>query len=258
MPNYTKLFNSIVTSTIWTEDDKTRIVWITMLAISDQNGEVHASIPGLARIAGVSVADTETALGKFLSPDSYSRTPDNEGRRIAVIDGGWELLNHAKYRRMASKAEEKEANAARQRRFRARNATVTESNASVTVGNAQVTDQRDIAEADTETDTKTDLPPNPLKGESRKRRARSATDPISWNPQDRWTGITENDRADWRAAFPACDIDRQLASMTAWLLANPSKAKKSNWRKFIASWLTRSQDKGGDIGSNKPRASGCL
>ena len=91
MPNYTKLFNSIITSTIWNEDDKTRIVWITMLALADQNGEVQGSIPGLARLAGVSIEDAEIAINKFLSPDSYSRTPDNEGRRICIVA----VLNYA-------------------------------------------------------------------------------------------------------------------------------------------------------------------
>lgn len=152
MPNYTKLFNSIVTSTIWTEDDKTRILWITMLAMADQHGEVHASIPGLARIAGISTQDAESAIGKFLSPDPYSRTPDNEGRRIAPIDGGWELLNHAKYRRMASKEDSKEATAQRVRRHRERNATVT-------VCNAIVADQRDIAEAEADTKAEAKTPP---------------------------------------------------------------------------------------------------
>jgi len=150
MPNYTKLFNSIVTSTIWTEDDKTRIIWITMLALANQNGEIQASIPGLARLAGISIPDVETALGKFTSPDAYSRTPDNEGRRIAVIEGGWELLNHAKYRRMASLADQKDANAKRQQRHRARNASVTPRNASVTV-------ETDIAEAEAEAEANTEV-----------------------------------------------------------------------------------------------------
>jgi hypothetical protein len=154
MPNYTKLFNSIVTSTIWTEDDKTRIVWITMLAIADQNGEVQASIPGLARLAAVSISDAEIAISKFLGPDPYSRTPENDGRRIAKIDGGWELLNHAKYRRMASLAEAKEANSERQRRHRERNASVTHRNASVTHSNASVTPQTDKAEAEAEAEAK--------------------------------------------------------------------------------------------------------
>ena len=156
MPNYTKLFNSIVTSTIWTEDDKTRIVWITMLAMSDQNGEVHASVPGLARVAGVTLADCELAVGKLLGPDLYSRTPDNEGRRIAPIDGGWELLNHRKYRAMASREDEKKANADRQKRFRDRNATVTDRNATVTPHNRQVTETLHIADTDTDTDSKAD------------------------------------------------------------------------------------------------------
>ena len=95
---FTKLFSSIVTSTIWEETNPTRIVWITMLAMADREGEVASSIPGLARTANVSLQDCETALRAFLGPDPYSRTKDFEGRRIEVIDGGWKLLNHAKYR----------------------------------------------------------------------------------------------------------------------------------------------------------------
>ena len=159
MKTYTKLFSSIVTSTIWMEDDQTRIVWITMLAIADKNGEIHASIPGLARIAAVPVEGVERAIRKFLGPDPHSRTKDDDGRRIEPIDGGWILLNHAKYRRMASKDERAEANAVRQKRFRNRiksNASVTHSNASVTHDRdpaGSVTQERDIADTDTDTDT---------------------------------------------------------------------------------------------------------
>ena len=151
MPNYTKLFNSIVTSTIWTEDDKTRIIWITMLALADQNGEVHASIPGLARVAGVSVESTQRALESFLGPDEFSRTKDFDGRRIVEIDGGWELLNHAKYRLMASKEDAKESNAKRQQRHRERE---KKRNATVTPRNATVTEGRDIVEADAYSESK--------------------------------------------------------------------------------------------------------
>lgn len=150
VPNYTKLFSTIVTSTIWQEPDRTRIVWITMLALSDKNGEIHASIPGLARIAGVPTADCETAINAFLSPDTYSRTPEHEGRRIAKIDGGWELLNFQKYRLLASTADTLAKNATRQKRFRDRNGKVTDSNASVTPSNGDVTPNTLKAEADTE------------------------------------------------------------------------------------------------------------
>jgi len=105
---FTKLFNTIVTSTIWQEDDKTRIVWITMLAISDPYGIVSASIPGLASVSNVSVDATRTAVKNLLSPDPDSRTRDFEGRRIEEIDGGWRILNYVKYRKMLSEAERAE------------------------------------------------------------------------------------------------------------------------------------------------------
>ena len=155
MHSYTKLFSSIITSTIWMEDDKTRILWITLLAMADQHGEVYSSIPGLARVAGMSVGEAVAALEKLLGPDEYSRTPDYEGRRIAPIEGGWELLNHAKYRLLASRDDAKSANAARVRRHRSRqdvtpcNANVTPCNAKPLQCNGDVTDVMHIAKADT-------------------------------------------------------------------------------------------------------------
>jgi hypothetical protein len=95
---FTKLFSSITESTIWVAPDAHRLCWITMLAMADSRGRVFGSIPGLANRARVSVDDTRGAIEAFLGPDLDSRTKDNEGRRLEVIDGGWRLLNHAKYR----------------------------------------------------------------------------------------------------------------------------------------------------------------
>jgi len=79
-----------------------------------------------------------------------------------------------------------------------------------------------------------------------KRRKRSQPhDAVRWDVSSGWQGITPVDREQWAQAFPACELDQELAKATAWLLANPTKAKKSNWRRFLVSWLTRSQDKGG-------------
>lgn len=96
--SFTKLSSGILASTVWQEPNSTRIVWITMLALADRNGRVFASIPGLAHLARVSITEAEAALATFCAPDSYSRTPDNEGRRIEPVNGGWRLLNHGAYR----------------------------------------------------------------------------------------------------------------------------------------------------------------
>lgn len=79
-----------------------------------------------------------------------------------------------------------------------------------------------------------------------KRRKRSQhPDAVRWDADAGWTGITDADRQEWAAAFPACVLATELAKATAWLRANPQRAHKSNWRRFIVSWLTRCQDRGG-------------
>lgn len=95
---FTKLFSSITESTVWCEPDRTRLVWICMLAMADAQGRVWGSIPGLANRARVPVEDARAAIACFLAPDVDSRTRDHDGRRIEEIDGGWRLLNYVKYR----------------------------------------------------------------------------------------------------------------------------------------------------------------
>lgn len=71
-------------------------------------------------------------------------------------------------------------------------------------------------------------------------------DSISFNMENgAWSGIIEADRESWLKAYPACDIDLELARMIEWIKSNPAKGKKSNYRRFITSWLSRSQDRGG-------------
>lgn len=128
MSGYTKLFASIVTSTIWREKDNVRLVWVTMLALADKYGHVEASVPGLADLARVSRADCDDALRVLSEPDADSRSSEAGGRRIEKIDGGWKLVNHSKYREKMSIEDQREKNAAYMREYRARKDSVRESN----------------------------------------------------------------------------------------------------------------------------------
>jgi uncharacterized protein YdaU (DUF1376 family) len=79
-----------------------------------------------------------------------------------------------------------------------------------------------------------------------KRRKRSQHhEPIRWTLDAGWQGISDADRKTWAEAYPACVVDIELLRATEWLRGNPTRAKKSNWRRFFVAWLTRSQDKGG-------------
>ena len=123
MTGYTKLFSSILASTIWEEPKETKILWITMLALSDKNGSVQASIPGLATMSRLTIEETKTALERLGSPDEYSRSKENDGRRISTIEGGWLILNHAKYRDQMCSEERREYLRIKQQECRARKST---------------------------------------------------------------------------------------------------------------------------------------
>lgn len=145
---FTKLFASITESTVWCEPDHVRIVWITMLAMADRHGRVWGSIPGLANRARKSIGETEDALSRFQSPDRYSRTPDNEGRRIETIDGGWRILNHEKYREI------RDSEAIKESKRRYINARRERERVEKEVENVENVDRgRHNADADTDADT---------------------------------------------------------------------------------------------------------
>ena len=118
MSGYTKLFESILDSTIWGESNETRIVWITMLAMRNRSHVVEASMPGLAHRARVKLEDTEKAIRKFLAPDKFSRSAEHEGRRIEKVDGGWRILNGDKYRRKLSADDRREYQRVKQAEYR--------------------------------------------------------------------------------------------------------------------------------------------
>jgi hypothetical protein len=97
---YVKLFSSILTSSLWAEDQATRVVWITLLAMADPEGFVRASPSGLSRIANVPPEDCRRALEVLLAPDPDSTTPDDEGRRLVPVPGGWHITNYTTYRNL--------------------------------------------------------------------------------------------------------------------------------------------------------------
>lgn len=131
MSGYVKLFSSILTSSVWGEADSTRIVWITLLALADRNGEAMASVGGLARSANMEREACERAIEVLSSPDPDDRSGVRDGVRIEKIQGGWRIINFAAYRekmRAADRTEylrRKQAESRARRRARAVNKAST-------------------------------------------------------------------------------------------------------------------------------------
>jgi hypothetical protein len=91
-----------------------------------------------------------------------------------------------------------------------------------------------------------DIPATPVPTSKPPKASRSPAKPrVHWDCESGWQDITDADRQEWAAAFPGAVLDQELAKATAWLKANPTKARRSNWRRFLVGWLQRCQDKGG-------------
>jgi len=92
---------------------------------------------------------------------------------------------------------------------------------------------------------KKDIPAAPVPTSKPQAAASRAKSAVSWSADDGWAGITDTDRSEWAQAFPGAVLAQELAKATAWLKANPQRAGRRNWRRFIVGWLQRCQDKGG-------------
>ncbi len=71
--------------------------------------------------------------------------------------------------------------------------------------------------------------------------------PIQFNPDTgHFEGITERHREQWRAAFPAVDLNRELAQMESWVIAQDGgRGVKVHYIRFVFRWLAKSQDQAG-------------
>lgn len=96
---FTKLDNGIITSSIWSEKYHTRILWITMLAMCNMDGFVSTSKSGLKRSANITDDEFEESIKCLESPDPESRSSNDDGRRVYKVEGGWQIINHFKYRK---------------------------------------------------------------------------------------------------------------------------------------------------------------
>lgn len=65
--------------------------------------------------------------------------------------------------------------------------------------------------------------------------------PISFNGTG-FENLLASQLITWAAAYPAINVSAEILKAAAWLDANPAN-KKSDYKRFLNGWLTRSQDK---------------
>jgi hypothetical protein len=105
---YVPLFGSLTTGTLcgrWPDIG----LWPIVLSLSDRNGVVDVTPDYLGRVTGLAVLEVESCMARFCEPDLYSRSRDESGARLVLLDPaarnwGWRIVNHGKYREKARKA----------------------------------------------------------------------------------------------------------------------------------------------------------
>lgn len=121
---YSKLFSSLVNSSLWSEPDHIRLLFITLLALADRDGIIYGSRSGLMRAAMIDLdaAKEYDPWMALMSPDDDSsdlmRNPDNEGRRLEEIPGGFRIINYTYYRSLRDSEDRKTQNKKAQQRHR--------------------------------------------------------------------------------------------------------------------------------------------
>lgn len=167
---YGKIFKSIYDGTL-SEDWRALITFQQFIILADRDGMVDMTPRAIARHTGIPIEHIEAGIKVLEEPDQYSRTPDESGKRIELIDShrdwGWHIINYEKYRDTRDMETVREQTRERVRRHRKKKELIEQGfteeeaikavtnsndcNAPVTHGNAQ---KRHI---DTDKDSDSDL-----------------------------------------------------------------------------------------------------
>lgn len=126
---YVKLFASLYQGTLRGKSDGI-LVFTNLLAHADQSGRVDIHPRAIAEEVGLSEDSVRVALEFLEAVDEESRSPENEGRRIVLLDGhrawGWQIVNYGKYRAIKNEDDRREQNRLAQERWRSKQSSVSD------------------------------------------------------------------------------------------------------------------------------------
>ena len=104
---YIPLFESALTSSLWSLSGDSLKLFLTLALRADPEGFVRASPGGICRLAGIPEASGKTILAALEGPDPDSkdrtRSAQATGSRIERVVDGWRIVNLEWYREQARK-----------------------------------------------------------------------------------------------------------------------------------------------------------
>jgi hypothetical protein len=106
MSGYTPVFSTVFSGSLCGKYPDTA-AWLFFLALADKHGVVDCTAEFVSTVTGMPLADLLPCIARFMEPDPKSRSPENAGRRLVLVDAsrawGWRIVNFQKYRERARK-----------------------------------------------------------------------------------------------------------------------------------------------------------
>lgn len=152
---YGKIFDSIYDGTLYGHWEAI-VTMQQLIVLSTPDGVIDMTPQAMAARTSIPLDIITKGLKVLSEPDPYTRTPGEDGRRIALLDDhrpwGWRLVNHGKYRRLRDMDQKREAD--RDRIAEKRNKSKVVATTSQVVRDVAHSDSDSDSDSDSNTDTK--------------------------------------------------------------------------------------------------------
>ena len=115
---YTAIFDQILDSSL-ADQWQARVLFQDLLLLADSEGIVDITVNAVQRRTNLPMEVVNQGLEALLEPDPMSRSSDEEGRRLVLLDPerswGWRIVNHEKYEQLRRQIDKRERDRKRKR-----------------------------------------------------------------------------------------------------------------------------------------------
>jgi len=269
---FAKIFNQIFASSI-AENYQVRHIFMDLLVLADRDGVVDMTPQAIARTINVPLELLTSSLSTLSTPDPDSRSPDEDGRRIVLLDAhrdwGWRIVNFAAYHKMRNEdgRRDYQRDYQQKRRNDKKNNSldVNTSSSSVNTSSSSSTPSTHIdidIDTDTDVDTKEETsPPTAVKPSKKSTRENPWADAFksafdSMFPEKyAWQAGDFVHLAKWTKAYPDVSIERFIeVAEGCWSRGQYLPKNSLTIRGLCAGWAPLAASISGAVKPKVPKA----